>query len=348
MKKIQTQLWNITTDSPISHMPHDTTRTLQAFKSNKKVFSHFLVHIPKPGGQYVINRLVKLSNFTYFENGLSNRLQRPCNENKRELKDFHLRFHEYNRGVKCNMWVSEQPIHPFNKQNPIPDHNHYYRHNQTTQNESPPPPYNHAYAIIRKPSDHVLSQYFHCKGSKDHSYAAHLMPPLDEWLDHHVQRYDNATRDNITMPIRDDEYRQLNQHDFTCYDPIDSQSYFTQFDESTTEDDLKQMLDVVGDMSRMEKSICAISIRYTGYVPPMCDCTNVDYDDDRRRLQHDHEVEHHGATFEVTEEQKAKIEKITRLDTLLYERAQRVFQQQVEEIEKELHITLCENPNIGS
>ncbi len=132
---------------------------------------------------------------------------------------------------------------------------------------------------------------------------------------------------------------------FRCYDPINHQSFFTLFNDETTDEELRERFVVLGNMDMMGKSICAISIRYSGYVPPMCDCTGADDGDERRRL-HDHGVTHHGATYELTEEQEAKIKKITQLDNLLYERAQRIFQDQVKEIEEELSIKLCDNPDL--
>ncbi len=242
--------------------------------------------------------------------------QRPCNEAKRLIRNFNRVYHTFYKGVKCNIWMSERQVELSSLK-----------------------PYNHAYVIIRKPSEHVVSQYFHCKESNDHSYAAEHMPSLDRWLDFHIERMDNATKTGEPLITQKEHY-------FGCYDPNNHQSFFTQFDADVTEDVLKDRFDLVGDMSYMSKSICAIHIRYSGFVPPMCDCSSGSDSEGRRRL-HDHGVQHHGATFELTEDQEAKIAKLTQYDRLLYERAQRVFADQVREIEDELDITLCENPDMS-
>jgi len=189
----------------------------------------------------------------------------------------------------------------------------------------------HAYTIIRSPTEHVISQYHHCKESKDHEQYAHLMPSFDEWIDHHVERLTTVNRTSNRV------YRK-----FYCFDPINLQSFFTNFWGNTTEDYLRDRFDVIGDMAQLGKSICAISIRYSGYVPPACDCTN---QNKHRRLSTDHGVQHHGATFNLTDEQSEKIAKLTQLDSILYERTKNVFSVQVKEIEDEMGIILCQEPS---
>ena len=161
------------------------------------------------------------------------------------------------------MWMSERPIEYANST------------------------YNHAYSIVRKPRDHVISQYFHCKESKDHEKFAKFMPDtFDDWLDHHVRRYDKAVKENATDTME-------RRNDFRCYDPIDHQSYFVNFTDTVSEDELMERFDLLGDTNMMEKTICAIHIRYSGNVPPMCDCTEKGKadEDERRRLLLDHGVQ---------------------------------------------------------
>ena len=277
----------------------------------------------------------------------------------------------------------------------------------------------HAYTIIRSPKEHVLSQYFHCKESKSHKSRAHKMPDtLDQWLDHHVARYENYTSyrhvqhgyghgyghgheesgadkdiptgTGMSMPTPMPMHMKKERKKiFSCYDPINVQSYFTTFHVNTTDDDLYNRFDIIGDMDQMGKSVCAIMIRYMGYLPSVCDCSTstsrsttrtatatTDYSDtntssimpeaknkhknkkrrpnakakatgnDRRRLVTDHGVKHHGATFNLTEDQYDKIEKITTVDKLLHQRVKHVFARQVKEIEHEFSAVLCENPDL--
>ena len=129
---------------------------------------------------------------------------------------------------------------------------------------------------------------------------------------------------------------------FKCYDPISLQSYMTDFNETMDESHLRDRFDGIGVMNQLAKSACVISIRYTGFVSPMCDCTSGEHK--RRRLLNDHGVKHHGATFNLTNSQKSKIAKLTQLNSLLYQQAKLAFTQQVLEIEEEFDVVLCENP----
>ncbi len=266
-----------------------------------------------------MQKLLELTRYTHVEYEKLHKpnRQRPCNMGVKLLRNFDRVFHNSYRGDQCNMWMSERPVELSSLK-----------------------PYNHSYVIIRKPSEHVVSQYFHCKESNDHSYAAEYMPSLDQWLDFHIERMDNATKTGEPLITQKEHY-------FGCYDPNNHQSFFTQFEADVSEADLKERFDVIGDMNYISKSICAIHIRYSGFVPPMCDCTSGSDNEGRRRL-HDHGVTHHGASYELTPEQEAKIAKLTVRDGLLYERTQRVFVEQVKEIENDLGIKLCENPDLSS
>lgn len=288
-----------------------------------------MVHIPKTGGEYAIGRLLRLAIHTQLKFEVPN-VQRPCNQGVGLLSHFETRFSRNFTNRTCNMWMTEQPIIP-----------------RTTE-QNPILPYNHTYVMIRKPSEHVLSQFFHCKESTDHAKYRDFMPSLDEWLDFHVSRVEESTRKGEDLPVR---VREMKTHKgrmpfFHCYDPIDVQSYYTNFYNSTSEDELKERFDLVGDFDMVGKSICAIAIRYMGYVPPMCDCTNTNKG--RRLISNDHGTKHHGSTFVLTDEQKAKVDKLTRLDHLLYRKAKHVFQAHVKEIEEELSIELCDDPDLST
>eukprot|EP00957_Ditylum_brightwellii_P027303 2064486-Ditylum_brightwellii.AAC.1 len=230
---------------------------------------------------------------------------RACNEGTVLLKNFNRKYRKEDpNGTPCNLWMTEYStyLHPGGHKE-----------------------YQHAYTVVRAPQEHVLSQYFHCKESKDHAKYAYKMPSLDEWLDHHMIRLVNKT-----LPA-----------EYHCYDPINLQSRMTGFEDSMSESDLRERFDIIGDMKQLGKSVCAILVKYTGVVPPQCDCTNALQN--RRRL-FDHGVQHHGATFNVSTDQAAKISKLTTLDSVLYDRVKAAFDNQVDEIEQEFEIMLCQHP----
>lgn len=184
----------------------------------------------------------------------------------------------------------------------------------------------HVYTIVRNPRTHVISQYFHCKESRPHRNRAHFMPErLDEWLDAHVSHIQNATH----VP------------NFRCYNPINMQSTYAAFDKNTTKAALKQRYNVIGVHSQMDKTVCIIFLWFTGYFPPQCNCS---MDQNNRRLarKHDHGVSHHGDTFNTTASQKAAIDILTQTDALLYKMATELFEEQIQEVEEELGVVLCE------
>jgi len=168
----------------------------------------------------------------------------------------------------------------------------------------------------------------------------HRMPPLEDWLDYHVNRLVNVTM----------AWRKMHFSEHNCYDPINLQSYFAGFDKSVSEQDLYERFDLIGNMENVKKSTCAVAVRYTGYLPPVCDCRGHAINQttivESASKQHNHGVKHHGSTFELTPSQLTKIERLTTLDQLLYERASNVYQRQVSEIELEFETTLCDNPDL--
>lgn len=171
------------------------------------------------------------------------------------------------------------------------------------------------YTILREPVSHTLSQYFHCTESRDHNRAkpgknrtlsvtrGSFMPSLDVWL----KTYANLKDKKLNKERMMIQTRALSRR-FKCYNPIDSESEFTLFgnppddnytypypdttnenddrDEKTRQidkllfDDLKQKYKVIGDMSQMVKTVCAIFIDFTQgkHIPDVCDCTNLKID----------------------------------------------------------------------
>ena len=279
--------------------------------STEKSFSHFFVHIPKAGGGTTFSMTTQLVGGGVFKD-IKPWAYRPCNEG---TNGSFLQFRkEDSNGTPCNFWITEQP----------------YGHFKMKQR--------HTYTIVRSPMEHVVSQYFHCKESKDHEKYAYKMPAsLDDWLDHHVQRMDEQ---NITRA------QSRAGGKFRCYDAINLQSMMTGFDETMSESQLRNRFDVIGVMDQLAKSACAINIRYTGAIHPSCDCTDVTKSRRRNLRDGDHGVKHHGATFNLTDSQASKIQKLTQLDSLLYDRAKVAFANQVKEIEEELDIVLCQNPDL--
>jgi hypothetical protein len=163
------------------------------------------------------------------------------------------------------------------------------------------------------------------------------MPSLDEWLETWAEAKHS------------EEQQQANQQKFRCYNPIDAQSKYVNFDPAKGKADLKARYDVLGDNAQMEKSVCLIFIKYTGWVPDQCNCTDIH---NHRRLgrldynatEHGHGVKHHGSTYEITSRQKELISKELRaIDSELYVIVKEIFKEQVEEIEQQYKISICDN-----
>ena len=100
----------------------------------------------------------------------------------------------------------------------------------------------------------------------------------------------------------------------------------------------------------MTKSICVIFARYTGWIPYECNCTNVDADSSEVRtdLGYDpardsHAVVHHGSTFNTTKLVDDAIAKLRAVDMVLYELAKEIFHEQVQEVQDEFQVQLCDN-----
>lgn len=170
------------------------------------------------------------------------------------------------------------------------------------------------YTIVREPFSHVLSQYFHCTQSEAHGNRSYgRMPSLDVWL----KTYANLTEGIMNKTETDRKIQSLQWY-FNCYNPIDSESEFTDFkhkvysdlpghysypysphntnkdhdhgdrDDETKRidkflfDDLKGRYKIIGDMAQMTKTLCAIFIDFTQgkHIPELCDCTNPHDDGD--------------------------------------------------------------------
>lgn len=162
------------------------------------------------------------------------------------------------------------------------------------------------------------------------------MPGLDNWLDHHVQRFEDAG-DVVRA-------KKENPDPFKCYDPINLQSRHVNFNPDTDVKNLMETFSVVGVLGQVNKFVCALHITITlhGVVLQVCDCT----DGAKGRMLQDHGIKHHGTSSKLTSSQLSKISKIIALDSLLYSKAKVVFEEQVLGIELDFAIKLCDNPTI--
>eukprot|EP00934_Nitzschia_sp_Nitz4_P002000 Nitzschia sp. Nitz4//scaffold22_size323478//215839//216987//NITZ4_000560-RA/size323478-processed-gene-0.416-mRNA-1//1//CDS//3329543094//2000//frame0 len=271
---------------------------------------HFISHIPKTG---MAGGIRKLGNIVRSDPRIASLEQfdrfRPCDVSKQE-NIAHRAHGEYKNRV-CTLWMSEMPA---------------------------PPEFTYAYTMVREPRQHVISQFFHCTESKPHRGKAKYMPStMDEWLEFWV----NVTEVNKEEVTR----RRAVDPLFKCYDPRNHQTMFTEFQLPANNDieqakaDLFTRFNVLGDMAKYTQSLCVIVIKYTGGVPPVCDCTN---DSGRRRLNA-HGVSHHGATYNTTKYQDSLIAKLTKWDTVLYDLVQEAFEEQLRSVEEEYQIRVCDS-----
>lgn len=193
------------------------------------------------------------------------------------------------------------------------------------------------YTIIRDPVKHTLSQYYHCT---DHRLKAHYMPStFDKWI--HAWA---AEVDNKNSTINPSKLKK-----FHCYNPVNHQAEWTQFDAEQGKEGLKRKFTVLGNVEQMDKSICAILIAFTrGWVPAVCDCTDVPPEDRQLLdLAYDPKRDSHGVTVHASnqnitqEQEKLVLETLRPKDVKLYHLGRQVFEEQVQELEQEFGIRVC-------
>ena len=271
------------------------------------------------------------------------------------------------------------------------------------------------YTIVRDPYSHTLSQYFHCTESRDHARPRKgknntvitdrqdLMPPLDEWL----ESYENIKTTHKKNSTKLHEEAMKLKRKFHCYDPIDSETKYTKAkirflpknytypyppnnqevrDQETLEidqvifDDLKERFNIIGDMSQMVLSVCAIFIDFTNgkHIPSICDCTHVDDpapvnrsetfclqnlyshphgDADLSKLCpirvgylkdiHNHGVKHSGSSYlkDISDHTRGLIGKLRSKDLILYNVSRAVFDEQIRELEAKHNLKICRDWN---
>ena len=246
---------------------------------------------------------------------------RPCNMGTGNSSFWQNFLYQY-KGDRCTMWMTEPGTYNAQAQ--------------------------HGYVILREPVSHTLSMFFHCAESEDHSKRAKFMPSLDEWITAWHGAYANSS------------LAKKNKK-FQCYNPLNFQSKTIGYDPSLGKDDLRKKWDIIGDNSRMDKTICLIVIKYTGWVPEQCDCTDIpdQQSENRRRRRlyeltydkhkHGHGVAHHGSDHNITAEQRKKIEKFRQIDIQLYNLVvTEIFEEQVREVEQEHKIKLCDKLRLNA
>lgn len=345
--------------------------------SKEKILSHYYLHIPKTGGYSAFAMLeIGLQDIVEGDSTTDDWKYRPCNVASLPLNLFYTsKYLEKFQGIPCNLWMTEDSFFSYN-----PDEITRKRIRKKDNSVILLPKYQHAYTIIRSPEEHVISQYFHCKearSSVNEGYSD-LMPSLDEWLDHHLNRLEEIKKSNKYYNDHDTILRKkqwlkltqhytessiINENIYHCYDPINLQSRMIGFHEMMSESDLRNRFDIIGDMNQFGKSVCAIFIRYTGKVPSRCDCSNSNNSSSNNNfvgsaatasnadpvdasIQKDHGVIHHGSTFKfnLTKAQVNKINELTLMDNLMYDRVKVAFEKQVTDIERDFGVFLCSNP----
>ena len=293
-----------------------------------KVF-HYIIHIPKTGGDFVAKNANKYLLSTpkwkqWYENNNNKHSDRPwlCFDMlQKEFNDVSAFPHNFpltgRRGYNCTAYILEAGY------NTRADY---------------------TYTLVREPKSHVLSQYFHCTESRNHKKYFHKMPSLDVWL----QYWYNQTVSNVSLgDFISISHEMHRTNKFSCYRPVNLQSRMLQMDSSLLlgedEDEaireIESRFTVLGDTAQMIKSMCSIITRYSGIVPTKCDCSL--HHDRRRKLAVDHGVTHHGNTFNITDQQRYWIDEITKLDQRLYKYGKIILARQVEKLEKEFNVSLC-------
>lgn len=185
------------------------------------------------------------------------------------------------------------------------------------------------FTVVRSPLEHVLSQYFHCTESKSHKGKQHLMPSLDVWL----EEWHKVLTQNASMKV---------VKGYNCYHPINLQSARLGNPANATE--ILKRFYVIGVLSQLERSTCLMTIQITGKVPKRCNCTarkRKTVQRKRRRLLADHGVQHHGASFQMTEYQTKLATELTTRDAVLYNTALGLFENHIRYVEHKYSFQMC-------
>jgi hypothetical protein len=159
------------------------------------------------------------------------------------------------------------------------------------------------------------------------------MPDLDGWLDFWIEVRQNRTLMNETQ-------KPFLFLPFNCYRPINLQTHFT--NGMTGIEDLQRHFFAFGITSEMTKSSCLIATCFFGQVPTSCNCSNVANKNRHNLSRVDHNVKNHGDSYNLTDSQRQKIASLTDRDQVLWRNAKVVFQQQIDHVEAEYNVRLCD------
>lgn len=286
-----------------------------------KVFQYVL-HIPKTGGTYLKdianNLLMETAEWANLKHDDKPYLCDLGVKRHEDISGFPETFIESNKvtGYKCTAYMAEG------------DYN--------TRAD-------YIYTILREPFSHVLSQYFHCKEATVHKQYWDRMPSLDEWLEYWYNQTINAD----SLDVFEQMKLEGRRNKFKCYMPVNLQSHLLNLnhtlilieDEDIALREIQSRFTILGDNFQMNKTVCSIVARYSGIVPLGCDCSDVQ---EQRRATADHGVIHHGNTFNITNQQRKWIDEITKVDQKLYKYGKIIFGRQVEKLEKDYSVKICD------
>lgn len=184
-------------------------------------------------------------------------------------------------------------------------------------------------ALLRDPRAHVLSQYFHCRTSDDHSYGHDFVPAtFPEWID--------SWSDHLS------EFEQFESQPFCCYTPYNMMAARFSCGNGVSEqeshfhpeimDVLKEKianLSFVGLAEAYSESLCLLRIRETGQFPEECECGN------KQGISKTHVT--HGSqphkTSDYHEDVLRKVDKLTAIDKALYEFGKKRFFDDIQAVE---------------
>ena len=198
----------------------------------------------------------------------------------------------------------------------------------------------HSLTLFREPTSHVVSQFFHCKESRDHrSQDRHLAMPktLMEWL----QGWRKLRKQNPNLERSfSNPFSHRSDAKYKCYNPLNFQSWLTKFPKS--KQDLMARFEAVGIMEDMQKSLCLFLVQINERVPHHCNCTaetSTNYKG--QELKSDHGVQHHGSSYTPTKQELRLIRQLTNLDRKLYHQAKQLFYEMVSRAEATYDVKLC-------
>ena len=208
--------------------------------------------------------------------------------------------------------------------------------------------------MLRDPTHHVVSQYFHCLEATGRLRQRASRSPirnvtLTQWLEYwHAQHQYQQTHGHI----RDAPSMHFKHPTFRCFSPLNLVSWLTGYQNSVY---LGQPLafyqnhfHFVGDMDNLIQSICLFHTQATQHVAPQCNCTTNSNTTGIKKMANalqirraSHGVQHHGSSHDLNDYQRALIHNMTQQDRQLYDTARRMFQQQVQQMQERFQVTLC-------